>query len=99
VPFSIDSTLDTQTLTLQGAVTIRHAQDLAATLGEALDKNTALTIATADLVDVDTCILQLLCALRKSVPALVFDEPSMAFVAAVDRSGLRRELLSGREDL
>jgi hypothetical protein len=49
------------------------------------------------LEDIDTCILQLLYALRKTVPGVSFDNPSEFFIAAVDRCGLRRELLSARE--
>jgi hypothetical protein len=51
------------------------------------------------LEDIDTCILQLLYSLRQTVPALSFDKPSEAFIAAVDRCGMRRELLGAREDL
>jgi hypothetical protein len=51
------------------------------------------------LEDVDTCILQLLCSLRKTLPGVAFENPSPALVGALDRCGLRRELLGGREDL
>jgi hypothetical protein len=56
-------------------------------------------VDTGSLEDIDTCILQLLCSLRKTVPAFSFDNPSEVFIGAVDRCGLRRELLGGREDL
>jgi anti-anti-sigma regulatory factor len=88
-----------QILKLEGAVTIRNAQDLAAKLGEDLEDGTPVGVDTLDLEDIDTCILQLLCALRKTVPALSFDNPSDAFISAVDRCGLRRELLGAREGL
>jgi anti-anti-sigma regulatory factor len=97
MPFSIASSQGIQILKLEGAVTIRHAQDLAAKLGEALQDDTSLGVDTAGLVDIDTGILQLLCSLRKTVPALFFDNPSEAFTGAVERCGLRRELLGTRE--
>jgi anti-anti-sigma regulatory factor len=99
MPFSIASTQGTQTLKLEGGVTIRHAHDLAARLGEALEDGAPLAVDTGRLEDIDTCILQLLSSLGKTVPALVFDNPSEAFIAAVDRCGLRRELLGSRESL
>jgi len=83
-----------QILKLEGAVTIRHARELAARLKK---DGPPGGVDTAGLEDIDTCILQLLCSLRKTVPGLSFDHPSDAFTAAVDRSGLRRELLGGRE--
>jgi anti-anti-sigma regulatory factor len=99
VPFSIAITQSKQFLKLEGAVTIRNAQDLAAKLGEGLEEGVSVTVDTTNLADVDTCILQLLCSLRKTVTALSFDDPSEAFLIAVDRCGLRRELLSTREGL
>ena len=97
MPFSVANKQGRQVLRLEGAVTIRHAQDLAARLGD-LEDGTSVGVDTGNLEDIDTCILQLLCSLRKTVPALSFDSPSDAFIAAVDRCGLRRELLSAREE-
>jgi anti-anti-sigma regulatory factor len=99
VPFTIANRQDRQILTLEGAVTIRDAQDLAARLKEDLEDGTQLGIDTQGLEDIDTCILQLLCSLRKTVSALSFDNPSEVFIGAVERCGLRRELLSAREGL
>jgi anti-anti-sigma regulatory factor len=99
VPFSIANRQGRQILKLEGAVTIRHAQDLAAKLGEGLEDGTPIGVDTGDLEDIDTCILQLLYSLRKTFPALSFDNPSDAFIGAVDRCGLRRELLGAREGL
>jgi anti-anti-sigma regulatory factor len=98
VPFSIAKTQAGQVLKLEGAVTIRHALDFAAKLGD-LQDGTPVGVDTGGLEDIDTCILQLLCSLRRTVPALCFDNPSDAFTAAVDRCGLRRELLNAREGL
>ena len=97
MPFSIAKTQDRLVLRLEGAVTIGHAQDLAARLSEALGDDTAVSVDTDRLEDIDTCILQMLYSLRKTVSTLSFDNPSDAFIAAADRCGLRRELLSARE--
>ena len=99
MPFSIASTPGRLVLTLEGAVTIRQARDLAARLGESLEDGTPVGVDTGGLEDVDTSILQLLCSLRKTVPELSFDRPSEAFLGAADRCGLRRELLGAREGL
>jgi anti-anti-sigma regulatory factor len=99
MPYTIAQAEGKQILKLEGAVTIRHAQDLAAGLGECLEDGTPIKVDTGALEDIDTCILQLLCSLRRTIPSLAFDSPSDAFVAAVDRCGLRRELLGTRESL
>ena len=99
MPFSIVNQQGRHTLKLEGAVTIRHARELAARLGEAPESDLPAAVDTAALEDIDTCILQLLCSLRKTVPALAFDDPSDAFTRAVDRCGLRREMLGAREGL
>jgi hypothetical protein len=66
-------------------------------LGQGLEEGTPVSVDTGGLEDIDTCILQLLCSLRKTVPALSFDNASEAFIGAADRGGLRRELLTARE--
>ena len=99
MPFSIAKKQGRQSLKLEGAVTIRQAQDLAARLGDRLEDGAPVGVDTADLDDIDTCILQLLYSLSKTVRALSFENPSHAFVAALNRCGLRRELLGTREDL
>jgi anti-anti-sigma regulatory factor len=97
VPFSLLNREGRQTLILAGTVTIQHAQELAAKLKDELEDNTALAVDTQRLEDIDTCVLQLLYSLRKAVPAVVFEEPAEIFTAALDRCGLRRELLGQRE--
>jgi anti-anti-sigma regulatory factor len=99
MPFSVATMRGRQVLELRGAVTIRHAQELAANLVESLEDGMPVGVDTAGLEDIDTCILQLLYSLRKTAPALSFDNPSEVFIGAVDRCGLRRELLGAREDL
>jgi anti-anti-sigma regulatory factor len=98
MPFSVTTIQGRQVLKLEGAVTIRHAQELAARLGEGMEDGAPIGVDTGGLDDIDTCILQLLCSLRKTVPSLSFDDPSKVFIGAVDRCGLRRELLGMRED-
>jgi anti-anti-sigma regulatory factor len=99
VPFSITNEQGRQIVKLEGAVTVQHALDLAAKLGEGLEDGLPVGVDTEGLEDIDTCILQLLYSLRKTVPALTFDNPSEAFIGAVDRCGMRRELLTAREGL
>jgi len=99
MPFSVVSEQDRHLLTLEGSVTVQHAHDFAARLGEIHEDGTPVNVDTQGLEDIDTCILQLLYSLRKTFPGLSFDNPSEFFIAAVDRCGLRRELLSVREDL
>jgi anti-anti-sigma regulatory factor len=99
MPFSIVNKEGRQILMLEGAVTIQHAQEFAARLGEDAEEGMPVTVDTKGLTDIDTCILQLLYSLRKTLPALCFDNPSEVFIGAVDRCGLRRELLSVREGL
>ena len=99
MPFEIDNRDGRQILTLAGAVTVQDAQDLAAKLLGVLEDGDRLYVDTGGLNDIDTCILQLLYSLSKSMPALSFDRPSDVFIGAVDRCGLRRELLEVREDL
>lgn len=98
MPFSVTTMQDRQILKLQGAVTIRHAQELA-TLAESLNDGMPVRVDTGGLEDIDTCILQLLYSLCKTATVLSFDNPSEVFIGAVDRCGLRRELLGAREDL
>ena len=97
--FSVVNRQGTLILRLEGAVKIRDARDLAAKLLEDGGDAVAVVVDVRDLNDVDTCILQLLCSLRKNVPSIRFDNASEAFSLAVDRCGLRRELLNGRESV
>ena len=99
MPFSIAAKQGRQILKLEGAVTIRHAQELAAKLGKSLEAGKPVGVDTGGLEDIDTSILQLLCSLGKTVPELSFDRPSEVLIEAVDRCALRRELLGAREDL
>jgi anti-anti-sigma regulatory factor len=95
MPFMIRKTESALLVELDGIVTIGQAQDLATKIGETLDGDISVKVGTAGLQDVDTSILQILCSLRKTLSTLSFGEPSEAFIGAVDRCGLRRELLGG----
>jgi len=99
VPFHIAIRQDTLILKLEGAITIRDALDLASSLAQDLHDGTPVAIDTQGLEDIDTCVLQLLCSLRKTNTALSFDNPSEVFVSAVERCGLRRDLLGARGGL
>jgi anti-anti-sigma regulatory factor len=99
MPFQLAIQQETQLLTLEGEVTIRQALDLAALLAEGLIEGMPITVDTQGLEDIDTCILQLMCSLNATVDALSFTSPSEVFIRAVERCGLRRELLAGQEGL
>jgi len=99
VPFLFVNTAGRLTLKLDGAITIRHAQSFAAKLSEGAEGDVPTRVDTEGLTDIDTCILQLLCSLRKTCPALRFENPSEIFVGAVDRCSLRRELLGSQGEL
>jgi ABC-type transporter Mla MlaB component len=99
MPFAVHRAEKKLSLKLEGEVTIREAGDVAARIGESLDGCVLVVVDTAELRAVDASILQLLCSLHRTAPALSFHHPSAEFLATVDRCGLRRELLGGvRED-
>jgi ABC-type transporter Mla MlaB component len=99
MPFSIDNVEGKCTMRLEGAITIQCANDLAMKLCETLEDGASVGVETAGLEDIDTSALQLLCSLRKTVPSLLFNNASEVLIAAVDRCGLRRELLGAREEM
>ena len=99
MPFSLTNTQGGLTVTLEGALTIRHAQELAARLREDLKDGMAVEVKSGGVEDIDTSVLQILCSLRKTAPSFTCDSPSEAFTGAVERCSLKRELLGTREDL
>ena len=99
MPFSMTTDAGQQILTLEGAVTVRNGSKLGATVTGALDESRPLAVDTSGLSDIDTCVLQLLCSLQKTVPELIFPAPSVVFLNALERAQLRRSLLGGRETL
>ncbi len=99
MPFSVTQEAGRQVLKLEGAITIRDAQEFAARLTQDTDDTAHWAVDTEGLTDIDTCILQLLYSWRKSVAALHFENPSQVFTSAVDRCALRREFLNAQEGL
>lgn len=99
MPFWIVNEAGRQILRLEGAITVRSAQEFAAKLLEHAAGGVPITVDTTGLTDIDTCILQILCSLRKTVPVACSDNPSEIFVRAVEHCGLRRELLTLTEDV
>jgi anti-anti-sigma regulatory factor len=99
MPFSMTTKEGKQILNLQGSVTIRDAQKLAAMVGGSLDENAPVEVDTSELTDIDTCILQYFCSLGKVVPELTFANPPGVLLSALDRSQLRRTLLGAPETL
>jgi ABC-type transporter Mla MlaB component len=95
MPYSLHSTEEGLILELTGGLTARHVADLAGSLGSCVSSGSNVSVRASDVADVDTSILQLLVSLRKTSAAFAIDEPSDAFINAVDRCALRRELLSG----
>lgn len=98
MPFAVHRAENSLTVKLEQEATIRSAADLAASIGDSLDGCVSVVVETAGLREVDASILQLLCSLLKTAPALTFPRPSAEFLAAVDRCGLRRELLGGSRE-
>jgi anti-anti-sigma regulatory factor len=97
MPFSMTSREGRQILTLEGEVTIRNARELAAMVGESLEDAIPVEVDVSQLTGIDTCILQFLCSLRKTVRNLTFGNQPPAFVTKVDRIQLRRALLGEQE--
>lgn len=99
MPFSLTNREGRQVLSLEGRVTVQDAQELAGAVAVWLEDRTPLEVDTRELTDADTCIVQYLCALRKSVSDLSFSEPSEALTMALDRCQLRSYVLGLREGL
>ena len=87
-------TSDGLILELSGSITVRHAQGLSNAVTTALGSSAAVLVDAGGVEDMDASILQLLCSLRKSVPAFEFTSQSKELVNAADRSALRRELFA-----
>jgi anti-anti-sigma regulatory factor len=98
LPFAIHKLENGLRVELEGELTIRHAGELAAQIGAALDGGASVAVHTGRLEDADTSVLQLLCSLHKTVHSLSFPQPSAEFLAAADRCGVRRELLGGAQE-
>ena len=97
MPFSFLALDGRQKVLLEGRITIRHAEDFAEKLGQVIKDGTPVDIDSSALEDIDTCILQLLCSLRKTVRVLSLEPASPVFMCAIERCGLRRELFDAGE--
>ena len=98
MPFTIHIKEQHVALELAGGVTAREVGELAAQLASSLTAAASIVIRTGELDDIDTSVLQLLVSLRKTVNAFMLEDPSEAFLNAVDRCALRRELLAGSKE-
>jgi ABC-type transporter Mla MlaB component len=95
MPYEIQRTEKGLILNLRGGVTVRDAAELGKCLVSSLTSETTVLVRTPELDDIDTSILQLLISLRKTAATFVLEDPPEAFVNAVDRCALRRELMAG----
>ncbi len=67
--YSISSASGRLVLTLEGTVTIKHAQNLAASLGSDMEDGVPLRVETKALEDIDTCAFcSCFVPVRKSSP-------------------------------
>ena len=82
-------------LELAGGVTARDVSELTQRIASSLKSGAEAVVRPRSVDDVDTSVLQMLVSLRKTVGAFTVEEPSEAFVDAVDRCALRRQLLPG----
>ena len=98
MPYNIEITEQGLVLDLTGGVTVRHAGELGKALSASLKSAATVVLRTRELEDIDTSILQMLVSLRKTAAVFVANDPSEAFVGAVDRCALRRELLPGAKE-
>jgi anti-anti-sigma regulatory factor len=98
MPYQIQSATEGLILELRGDLTIRHAAELGKCLASSLTSGATVIVRTQELEDIDTSILQMLVSLRKTAPAFVLENPSAAFVNAVERCALRTELLAESKD-
>ncbi len=99
MPFTIENSDGVMRLVLTGGVTIRHARTLVQSISSALPPNASVVVQTKDLDDIDTSALQVLLSLQKTASTFAIEDCSQAFLDAVDRCALRRDLLAGwKED-
>jgi anti-anti-sigma regulatory factor len=99
MPFSLMKRGGVLKLKLEGEVIIRDARALAAALADGLVEEVPVDVETAQLADIDTCILQLLCALSKTARQVTFGDPGEHFLSALERSQLRKALLGTGETI
>jgi len=98
MPYTIQKDEQHLALVLSGGVTARDVSDLAKCLASSFATGAAIVVRAPELDDIDTSVLQMLVSLRKTAASFEVESPSEAFVSAVDRCALRRELLAAGKD-
>ena len=98
MPYTIQTKDNRLALELTGEVTARDVGDISEHLAPSLKGELTVVVHTRQLEDIDTSVLQMLVSLRKTVTTLRFEDPSDAFLNAVDRCALRRELLADSKE-
>ena len=98
MPYTIQTKDNTLALELTAGVTARDVGEICAHLAPSLKSEITVVVQTRELEDIDTSVLQMLVSLRKTVTVLLFENPSDAFVNAVERCALRRELLADSKE-
>jgi hypothetical protein len=102
VPFAlISGRLDAPAgLRLHGEVTVRDARALAADLAQAAGQQAAVQVESAELEQLDTAVLQVLCALARSGVEVSYPDGAPAIAAAAARRGIPLVALGsfGREE-
>ncbi len=94
MPYTIQTKDNKLALELTGGVTARDVAEISGQLAPLLRGEITVVVHTRELDDIDTSVLQMLVSVRKTVTALLFENPSGAFLNSVDRCALRRELLA-----
>jgi hypothetical protein len=97
MPFEIHPGAQDMLLEFTGGVTAREVTELHTAVCASLGPARRVIVRTEQLEDIDSSVLQLLISLRKTVPALLIEEPSEIFLAAAERCSLRRELLAAEK--
>lgn len=97
MPFTIQAEDGKVIVELKGGVTARHVAELAKDVASALAGAPPVVIRAGEVEDIDTSVLQMLVAVRKNAAEFLIEAPSMAFLEAVERCALRRELIARAE--
>jgi anti-anti-sigma regulatory factor len=92
--FQLETTPTTVLLRLSGETTIACASELLVALRTALRRPRELVVDAADLLRIDTAVLQVLLAATRAAPSFRFAAaPAPAWTAAVERYGLVADFL------
>jgi anti-anti-sigma regulatory factor len=97
MPYFVQQNEGSLILELKGGVTARDVGELAKCVAASLTSGAGVVVRAQDLEDVDTSVLQMLVSLRKTAVAFRLENPSEAFLNAMDRCSLRRDLVAGKD--